>query len=550
MRYSMIWSGILGVSLAVPGCLGSIEEPGKGSGDGPGTSVKNGGLCAVGPAPLRRLTRVEYNNTVEDLLGDVSKPADAFPQDEKLGGFAEGASVSPLLAELYQAAAEALAASAIAKLSVLSPCTPELSGDAACAREFIEAFGKKAFRRPLLPTETDELFALYAAERKVESWESSIELVIAAILQSPRFLYRPEVGSAGQGDGSGRVPLSSFELATRLSYFLWQTMPDEELFALADVDALTDRDTLGEQARRMLADDRARAGVAELFTQWMHLGELKVLSKSEDLFPELTPALKTAMAEETRRFVEDVLWNGDGKLSTLLTASYTFVNAELAPIYGVKAPASGWAKVELDPSQRAGLLTHPSVLSVFSGPEQTSPVFRGLFVREALLCQTPPPPPENLVVEPPDPDPNLTTRERYAQHSEDPSCSGCHELMDPIGFGFEHYDAIGRHRTTDSGFPVDASGEIFATDHTNAKFDGVRELSTLLAASPDVRACVAEQWFRFAIGRGQSKEDECALSEVEQAFADTGGDIRELVVTIVTSDAFRHRPALGGTESK
>ncbi|MBX3126233.1 MAG: DUF1592 domain-containing protein [Polyangiaceae bacterium] len=543
MRRPLLLSAALALPLAF-GCVGSIDEPGERSGPTTTPKGQSGGVCAVGPAPLRRLTRAEYDNTVFDLLGDASSPASAFPEDEKLGGFSEGATVSPLLVELYQGAAEQLAATAVADLSKHTSCAPESAGEPVCARQFIESFGKRAFRRPLQPMEIDELLALYHAERAQEDYASSIELVISAILQSPRFLYRPEHGSPALGDSGGRVTLRPHELATRLSYFLWQTMPDDELLGRADDGSLTDPVVLAEEARRMLADDRARAGVGELFVQWMHLGELQTLTKSEVRFPELTPKLKQAMVQETRRFVEHVIFDGDGKLSTLLTANFTFVNAELAPLYGVAPPASGWAKVTLDPAERAGLLTHPSVMTVFSGPEQTSPVYRGLFVREALLCQTPPPPPENLVVNPPDPDPSLSTRERYEAHTADPSCSGCHELMDPIGFGFEHYDAIGRHRTMDAGFPVDASGAIVGTEHTDAEFVGARELAGLLASSPDVSACVASQWYRFAVGRGEAKEDECALASINETFAKSGGDIRELVVAIVTSEAFRYRPAM------
>ena len=537
---SVFFPVVIASALSLAGCLGEITSPGEKNGGGSGGSGKTAaGLCSASEAPLRRMTRVEYNNTVRDLLGDDSKPADAFPADENLFGFASGASVSPLLAELYMNAAEDLAATAAGKLDTLLPCDPGALGEDACAREFVKPFGQRAFRRPLSATEVDELYALYDGEKQAgEPFAPSLELVITAVLQSPRFLYRVELGGVGTKD---ETPLTSFEVASRLSYFLWQTMPDEELFAAAEAGELESPEHVADQARRMLGDPRAQAGMRVFFDQWLHTRELSEVTKSETAYPEFGESLAASMQEETRRFVEDVIWNGDARLETLLTASYTFVNAELAAIYGVAAPASGWKKVDLDPSQRSGLLTHPSLMTVLSGSEQSSPVHRGTFVRENILCQMLPPPPENLVVVPPDPDPNLTTRERYAQHTADPACAGCHQLIDPIGFGFEHYDAIGRYRTKDSGFPVDASGEVTETESANGKFDGVPELAQQLVASTDVRECVARQWFRFALGRMDSEDDSCVLETVYDEFEKTGGDLRELVVSIVTSEAFRYR---------
>ncbi len=544
------WLAALALAASVGvACTGEITEPGATGSGGPTPGATSGALCAAGAAPLRRLTRTEYNNTVRDLLGDGSNPADAFPQDESLSGFSSGASVSPLLAELYMSAAEDLAATAVKKLSTLMSCNPATSGEDACVREFIRDFGKRAFRRPLLAAEVDELFTLYAAERKIEPFEASVELVVAAMLQSPRFLYRPELGDQTPGSKSARVALSSHELASRLSYFLWQTMPDDELFALADAGQLAGAETMAEQARRMLADDRARDGVLEFFAQWFHLGQLDMTTKSATEHPDFDADVAAAMKEETRRFLEDLMWKGDGRIGTLLTASHSFVNADLAAIYGVAGPVgSEFVKVSLDPKQRAGILTQPAFMAMWSGAEQSSPVLRGLFVREAFLCQTPPPPPENLEVIPPDPDPNSTTREKYTQHMADPACQQCHRMMDPLGFGFEHYDAIGRYRAKDNGFPVDATGEVFDTLDADGPFDGAVELGAKLAQSQQVKQCVARQWFRFAVGRPDGDEDACSLAKVDAALEAADGDMREIVVAIVQTEAFRYRAAIvGGT---
>lgn len=540
-------AAVFALAAGIGACTGEITDPGAAPGAvQPGG--KSSGLCAAGAAPLRRLTRTEYDNTVRDLLGDASKPASAFPEDETLTGFASGASVSPLLAELYMTTAEQLAQTAVSKLSTLMACDPKASGEDACVREFIRDFGKRAFRRPLTNTEIDELFAVYAAERKIESFDASVELLIAAFLQSPRFLYRPELGAVS-GATTTRVPLSSHEVASRLSYFLWQTMPDDELFALADAGELESAEVVADQARRMLSDQRAKDGVLEFFGQWFHLNQLDNITKSATAYPDFDAATAAAMKEETRRFLEDLMWEGDGRIGTLLTASHTFVNADLAPLYGVTPPSgSGFVRVTLDPTVRAGVLTHPGMMTIWSGAEQSSPVLRGLFVREAFLCQTPPPPPENLVVVPPDPDPSSSTRDKYLQHMKDPACKQCHTLMDPLGFAFEHFDAVGKYRTKDNGFPVDAKGEVLETLDADGPFEGAVELGAKLAQSRQVKECVARQWFRFAVGRPDQDEDACSLSKVYDALEAADGDMREAVVAIVKTEAFRSRtPITGGT---
>lgn len=530
------------VAAAAAGCVGEIGRPDPtGNGGGGGTGSVQQPSCGVGPAPLRRLTNVEYDNTVRDLLGDTSKPASSFPPDENLSGFAAGAAVSPLLAELYMTAGESLAKQAVADLSKLLPCDPAAIGEAECAQAFIVDFGKRAFRRPLTADEVQQYRALYDGERKLEPFAASLELVIASLLQSPEFLYRPEVG--GTAAGAKRVALTPHQLASRLSYFLWQTLPDAELFARADDGSLLEPETLAAEARRMLGDPRAKDGVRSFFRQWLHLGELPAAGKSTSLYPSWNAKLASAMSQETQRFVEEVFWAGDGRLSTLLTADWTMGNAELASLYGAQAPSgTGFVKLTLNPSQRAGLLTQAGLLSVLAGAEDSSPILRGIFVREGLLCQPLPSPPEGLDIMPPDPDPNLTTRQRFAQHTADPACRDCHELIDPVGFGFEHYDAIGKYRASENGLPVDASGELTETLDANGKFDGVPELAKRLSQSAEVHACMTKQWFRFALGRAETDADACSLEHATKTFTEADGDLRELIVALVQTEAFRVRP--------
>jgi hypothetical protein len=245
-------------------------------------------------------------------------------------------------------------------------------------------------------------------------------------------------------------------------------------------------------------------------------------------------------------FVEHVIFDGEGDLWTLLTAPYSFMNGELAAYYGVEGPAEGWDRVEMDPARYAGIMTHASILATNAKANQTSPVHRGKFVREQLLCQILPPPPDDIDIVPPDLDPNLTTRERFAEHSENPYCAGCHHLMDPIGFGFEHFDGIGRWRDMENGIAIDASGEITNSADVGGTFDGVTELAYRLGASRQVGECMTRQWFRYANGRGETPDDECTMEHLFESFEGSDRNIRELLVAITTTDAFQYRQAGGG----
>lgn len=546
---------VFALGLTLASCTGQVQDPrGDSAGDPPTRSGDEvvpppldqacSGVSDPGSTPFRRLTRDEYDNTLRDLLGDTTRPGRAFPPDETLGGFASGAAISLVQTEQYMTAAETLAENAVTDLPALLPCDPAAEGEDACARQFIEDFGKRAWRRPLDADEVEGLYALYAETKPLDGFESSIELLVTAFLQSPSFLYRVELGGASP-EAADVVPLSSYEVATRLSYTLWGTMPDEELFALADADALQSADAIETQARRMLLDTRAQGATRNFFRQWLGMVQIEDLGKDEEIFPEWSPALGRKMREEAMAFVEHVIWEGDGRFETLLTAPFTFADADLAAVYGVEGPTgTELVRVELDPTQRAGVLTMPGVLAMNSNANQSSPVYRGKFVREQVLCQHLPDPPDDLMVIPPDPDPDLTTRERFDQHRTDPSCAGCHVLMDPIGFGFEQYDAIGRWRTEENGLPIDASGEVHASADIDGEFVGAVELAHRLAGSEQARSCFATQWYRFAMGRTESEADACALREVLDAFEAADGDVLEAVVAITRTDAFRHRRAI------
>lgn len=556
---SLTISGCTGV---VDGGLGGARNGGSGAngnditGSSAGNSDKpnaNEGTLncdsqeVIAPQPLRRLSKFEYNNTILELLGDDSRLADAFASDGESHGFdnnAENQRVTRLLAEQYMSAAELLAAKVMKDPTLVLNCDPVQVGEDACAQAFITTFGRRAFRRPLQADEKTRLTSIYAAGKREQNFATGIRLVLETILQSAAFLYRVEIAPTA---ASGQA--NDWEMATRLSYLLWGNMPDEALFAAAAAARLSQPDDIAAQAVRMLADPRAHRMMKHFHNAWLGLDRLDHMVKDPKVYAAATPGLPALWRKETEGFVNEVLWKGDGRLSTLLTAPFTFANSELAQLYGIASKSSETlARIELDPVQRAGLLTQAGLLAASAKPNQTSPVHRGLFVRERLLCATMPSPPEGVEIKAPDLDPNLTTRERFNQHASDRSCAGCHRLMDPIGLGFEGYDGIGAWRSSENGKPIDARGELFDTD-VDGRFTGAVELSKKLAESTDVRECVVRMWFRFGYGRTEGPEDVCTLQRLNNAFEGRGRRIQDLVLALTTTDFFRFRsPSTGGSE--
>jgi len=501
-----------------------------------------------GRSPLRRLNHIEYDATVHDLLG-AGQQTQNFPPDEQGAGFSNNAdalTVSSLLAEGYQSAAGKMAADAVSHLSTFSSCDATASGEDTCAEQLLRTLGKRAFRRPLSQDEVTRYLALYKLGRNAAAYTDGMSLMLQALLESPHFLYRVEGAPAA---GSAPAPVSAYEMASRLSYFLWGSMPDDALFAAADQNQLATNEQLTSQVQRLLQDPRAKTSIATLHREWLELTSALEAPKAAMLYPTWNPALAADLFKESQLFVDDVFWN-DGNVSSLLSGSSTFVNASLANFYGVapsSAPqANGFGKVSLAGAPRLGLLTQGTFLAAHAGPDQSSPVRRGKFIREQLLCQPVPPPPNNIVIKPPTYDPGSSTRERFVQHEKEPICVACHANMDPLGFAFEGYDAIGGFRTTDGPHPVDAHGTLSGTDVDGDFKDGL-ELVGRLATSKDVAACVATQWFRYAHGRTEGDQDSCAVAKLEQDFADKHYDMRALPLAIVLGETFRYRAPIGDT---
>lgn len=532
--------GGAGVIPVVPGAM-----PGQ-----PGSGVTPGGvMCtganikpSVGVAPLRRLTRTQYNHTVRDLLGLSGDHAANLSADEKIGHFFSNASspVSDLLVEEYMTTSETLAAQVVTtKLNAFAGCDPATADQAACGAKFVDTFGLKAFRRPLLPEERAAMVKLFELGRTEEGFPAGIQRVIQAMLQSPQFLYHIELGLAPAGSAEV-VLLDQYKLGSRLSYFLWDSTPDAELLRAAGANELTTPDAIRAQAQRMLADPRAADTIASFHKQWLGLDQLGRLEKDAAVYPAFNPALRDAMEAETARFSDHVIRSGDGTLDSLLTAPFSFVDANLSKLYGMTLPAGHdpTKPFNLDATKRAGILTHASVLAIHSHAEQSSPVRRGKLVREHLFCQTLSPPPPDADTTPPEPNPNASTRERFEMHRTNPKCSACHSLIDPLGFGFENYDGIGAYRAQEAGKAINATGQIESTD-IDGPFNGVLDLSKKLAGSPAVRACIAQQWFNYALGRTGGEADACSLDAMVRGFSKTN-NIRDLLTTLVATDAFRY----------
>lgn len=463
-------------------------------------------------------------------------PAASFPVESRKAGFpfdtdAAAALVTSAHVDAYLAAAERLADFAAADPNALVAC--DWAKDrGACGRALVTDLGRRLFRRPLASDEVERYSALVAAGTDASA---GVATALHAMLVSPAFLYRSELGEKA----GGRYRLTPYEVATALSYTFLGTTPSRELLDAAERGELATTEGLERWARTLLADPRAREQVGELVLQWTGAQNVLFADKRADLFPDWEQA-REALANETRRFAAHVAFESTGTFHELVTADYTVLDPVAAKFYGL----SGTGKVAYGDGRRAGLLGHAAVLATTSHSDQTSPILRGLLVRRNFLCQDLPPPPP-FAGGLPEVDPNATTRERFRVHTEKAECSGCHMLIDGIGFGFEAYDQFGRFRSTENGLPIDVSGQVLGTGdpELDGAFEGTAALSTRLAQSRRVRDCIATNWYRYAFGRMESPADACSLDSVKERFDRSGGDLDELLVAITQSVAFRYRPA-------
>lgn len=546
--------------------MGNIEGSSTGSGGTDGDEKGEGGegvfaegvipplptaeasACLAGTAApttanavFRRLNRTEYDNTVRDLLGDLTRPAGKFPAEERALGFDNNAAAlttSPVLIEQYVSTAEALAASAITKLQTLAPCDNPTTNARACGQKFIDGFANRAFRRPLQDSERTGLQALFDEGAKVD-YVSGIRMVIEAILGAAPFLYRVEIGEGGGPNGLRK--LTSWEMASRISYFITQSMPDAPLMTAAAANELQTPAQVRQHVDRLLQTTAAADMVARFADLWLKFELLPGLVKDTKMFPDFGVNTIASLQTQARKFIDEWMVKDGGRLDALMNASYTFMDAGLAKLYGTPAvTGNGFVKTTREDPRQRGVLAQPALMAMLAHANQTAPVHRGKFVREQWLCDELPPPPPGLSIAAPALDPGLTTRERFAQHSAQPACRGCHQQMDPIGLGFENFDALGKFRTQENGKPVDAHGELTDTD-VDGTFDGAAELQTRLAQSSKVKQCVVRHWFRFASGRKETPLDACTLRRLADAFDRKDAGFPELIMAIAQSDAFLFR---------
>jgi hypothetical protein len=512
----------------------------------PQTPDRSSGPCKTvdpGPSPLRRLDREEYASTVRDLLGEAGRMPVDLPPEERALGFDNGAesrSVSDSLVGRYIATSETLSAAAVSRLAALVTCDPARDGEMVCLDRFLDTFGKRAWRRPLEPAERDNLKRAYA-EGKTTTFAEGIQAVIQVMLLSPQFLYRVERGIAVPG--TDYLRLGPYEVASRLSFLLWGSMPDDPLLAAADAGKLATADEVLAQAQRMLKDPRAAQMVSHFADQWLRIEELGDLDKEPMFFPTFKPELRGPMRQETQSLIDQVMWKGDGKVGTLLTAPYTFLNGPLAQFYGVKGiTGDAFQQVTLPADQRLGLLTHAGLLAVLGVPDGSlsSLIFRGLFVRERLLCAPIPDPPAGATDMNPPITPQTTARESSEARQAISLCGSCHGQMDPLGYAFESFDAVGLWRASDRGKPIDAHGTLDGTD-VDGPFNGTPDFVKKLAASKTVQDCVATQWFRYGYGRQESSQDACTVDTLRRSFAGSGGNMRDLLLALTQTDAFLYR---------
>ncbi|HEY3841209.1 MAG TPA: DUF1592 domain-containing protein [Bryobacteraceae bacterium] len=501
-----------------------------------------------GPFVIRRLTKTEYGNTLHDLFGVEPSIADGLPDEVSGEGYLN--SLSAIQLEQYLKIADKVleritkpkgspAITTQKRLFGKPPSAGTPPRDA--AREVARSLARKAYRRPPTPAELDVLVAAFDLGRGSKlSYRQSLHLMLKAILVSPQFLF---ITPVEPGSGSGIIPLDDYQLASRLSYLLWATMPDDELMALADNGTLHQPDVLDAQVLRLLKDPRSRALFDGFGAQWLGVGGLKRQVFDSAMFPQMTAQMRTAMYDEARLFFESIVRENQS-IVRFVDGDYTYLNGTLAPIYGLEKDVTGpeMRRVNLSDGNRGGILGMPGVLAGTSFPNRTSAVKRGVWVLEQVLGDHVPAPPPNVpALDQQDQASvkNMTLRERTELHRTNPVCANCHQVLDPIGFGLENFDAIGRWRDRDSnGKPIDAAGELPGGEH----FSSPKDLKVIIAGRTDALSRnLVEKLLAYALGRRLEGYDEIVVDNLTQEVAGDGYRMQTLVKSVVTSYPFTYR---------
>jgi hypothetical protein len=512
------------------GCLGKIGNHPP-AGQGGHTGASNG----FGPTGLHRLSRIEYDNTMADLLGDTTRSGFASLPEDVNDPFDNDFSTQIVSGTLI-ASAETLATAAAARLladtgrrNALVGCTPTGPGDQACLTSFVRNFGRRALRRPLAEEDVATFAGLSAFAVEANDFWVGVDLVLRAILQDPRFLYRVEVGTPVPGK-TGLYQLDDYEIGTRLSYFLWGSTPPDRLLDMAASGALATVDGRRAAAADLLGDPRGQSRVKQFHAFWLAYDQLPLAAN-----------MATPMRAETDALVARVVFERRGDYFDLFRSTETFITDSLAAHYGLPAPGSTTgAWVPYGSSPRRGILSHGSILAAGAKFDDTSPTLRGVFVRNRLFCQTVPPPPPTVAVDEPPPVTSSPCKvDRYAEHRSG-GCAGCHNQTDPIGFGLENYDRTGAYRMSDKDNPqcaISGDGEVVGV----GKFNGPAELAELVIASGGLEGCVVKQLFRMALGRRESDADTQTLTRLTDGFKTGGRAFDQLLIDVVADPAFVHR---------
>ncbi|EDY16079.1 Protein of unknown function DUF1592 [Chthoniobacter flavus Ellin428] len=502
-----------------------------------------------GPYVIRRLTKMEYGNTLHDLLGVDPAVARDLP-DEVIGeGYLN--TLSPLQLEQYLGIANTVLDRALApkgaapteiEKRLFGPAPAPGADQREAARKVARSLARSAYRRPPSDAEVEVLLGVYDLARQNKlAYPEALRLVLKAVLVSPQFLFITPSGE--EESGRNIVPLDDYQLASRLSYLLWATMPDAQLSALADSGKLHEPEVLKAQVKRMLTDPRSRALFDGFGAQWLGVGNLDSKAFDTAKFPQMTKEMRAAMYEETRLFFESIVRENRSVID-FISADYTFLNGTLAPIYGLDKTITGpqMRRVHLSDANRGGILGMPGVLATTSFPNRTSPVRRGVWVLEEVLGEHVPPPPPNVpaldkqdkkTVE------NLTLRQRTELHRTNAVCANCHKILDPIGFGLENFDAIGRWRNQDdTGGAIDAAGELPGGKH----FTTPKELKVIIAGrTKELSRNIAEKLLGYALCRPLEGYDEIVLDHMMEKAAADNYRMQTLITEIVTSYPFTHR---------
>jgi hypothetical protein len=527
-------SGQVGSSGVTPGGSGGGMLGGTGGSGNPDDPKPTCVQPQAAPLHAQMLSPSQYNNVVRDLFGisgDFSK------------GFGGGADtqLDDLGVEQRANAAADVARQATAALATWAPCDPTKMAPATCQQQLIDKVGARAFRHPLAATERTQLAALFDAGVKEKDFATGVEWFLTGLLQLPDFLYQVARPAANEQAGQIRA-LSPYELASRLSFFLWDGLPDDQLFAAATASKLNDSAGLRAELDRLLKDDRFLRGVGRFYSSWLTLDRFAEVARDQ---PGFTSAVVSALQTSVLMTATQLYTSPSANVAGLFSGESYYLNDTLRTFYGLPGTGTTFAPATFAGEGRRGLLTHPGLMALLARPNATNPIARGLFVRKGLLCQEVPPPAATLIIPPLPPiAAGLSTRDRLDQHVSMPVCKACHDLIDPPGFALENWDQVGKHRTMDNGKTVDTSGEMTSAADLDGPFAQGDQLLQRVAASTEVKRCFAEHYLTFALARALTMEDKCSLEQTQKDFV-PAGDLRGLVRTIASSDSFRFRQSEG-----